>query len=113
MFDLPPLQGAPLWGRLPGLKPWAESYSHLRGKDHPKSAIPGTSYLATINLSLRDKSHSPIEMPRISRSDLLQMSKLQGTSCLATIVRSLRDKNHVPIEAPRIILALMGVANVG
>jgi hypothetical protein len=24
-FDLPPLQGASLWGRFPGLKPWAES----------------------------------------------------------------------------------------
>ncbi len=27
---------------------------------------PGTSWLATISLSLRDKSHSPIEAPRIS-----------------------------------------------
>jgi hypothetical protein len=26
-FDLPPLQGASLGGRFPGLKPWAESYS--------------------------------------------------------------------------------------
>jgi hypothetical protein len=25
--------------------------------------IPGTSYLATVVLSLRDKSHSPIEAP--------------------------------------------------
>jgi hypothetical protein len=28
-------------------------------------AVPGTSCLATISLSLRDKSHSPIEGPRI------------------------------------------------
>jgi hypothetical protein len=36
-FDLPPLQGASLGGRFPGLKPWVESYSPfgaeaLRGK---------------------------------------------------------------------------------
>jgi hypothetical protein len=30
-FDLPPLQGASLGGRFPGLKPWAESYSPWRG----------------------------------------------------------------------------------
>jgi hypothetical protein len=29
---------------------------------------PGTSCLATISLSLRDKSHSPIEAPRIKLS---------------------------------------------
>jgi hypothetical protein len=28
-------------------------------------AVPGTSCQATITLSLRDKSHSPIEEPRI------------------------------------------------
>ena len=29
--DLPPLQGASLGGRFPGLKPWAEYYSPLWG----------------------------------------------------------------------------------
>jgi hypothetical protein len=31
-FDLPPLQGASLGGRFPGLKPWAESYSSFGAK---------------------------------------------------------------------------------
>jgi hypothetical protein len=33
-FDLPPLQGASLRDRFPGLKPWAEPCSHLRGINH-------------------------------------------------------------------------------
>src|SRR5580693_2344836 len=49
--------------------------------------IPGTSCLATIVLSLRDKSHSPI-------------------------VLSLRDKSHSPIEAPHNYLSAYG-ANPG
>jgi hypothetical protein len=31
-FDLPPLQGASLWGRFPGLKPWAEPSSPFGAK---------------------------------------------------------------------------------
>jgi hypothetical protein len=31
-FDLPPLQGASLGGRFPGLKPWAESSSPFGAK---------------------------------------------------------------------------------
>ncbi len=31
-FDLPPLQGASLRGQVPGLKPWAESYSPFGAK---------------------------------------------------------------------------------
>ena len=51
---------------------------------------PGTSCLATIKLSLRDKTYP-------------------GTSCLATIKLSLRDKSHSPIEAPHNYLSAYGV----
>src|ERR1700730_4477318 len=44
-----------------------------------KDAVPGTSCLATIMLSLRDKSHSPIEGPRIKLA--LMGLKPQASEC--------------------------------
>jgi hypothetical protein len=59
---------------------------------------PGTSCLATISLSLRDKTIS------VSLRDKTISVSLRDK----TISVSLRDKSHPPIEAPRIKLALMG-----
>src|SRR5580700_7627083 len=67
---------------------------------------PGTSCLATISLSLRDKSHSPIEAPHIYLSaygvNPEQPFGPPGTSCLATIVLSLRDLEfgHFLVRVP-------------
>ena len=91
--------------------------------------VPGTSCQATIAPSLRDKSHSPIERPRIKLALLglkpraetcrplvgaishlipCKCPNCRGTSCLATIVLSLRDKSHSPIEAPDNYLSAYG-----
>jgi hypothetical protein len=70
VFDLPLLQGASIGDRFPGLKPWAESSKPLRGVQRCREAssrtdgaifllIPGTSCLATIVLTLRDKPICP------------------------------------------------------
>jgi hypothetical protein len=63
---------------FPGLKPWAESFSPFgagplgpmlmtlnkySGDGASLHLYPGTSCLATIGLSLRDKNHSPVEAP--------------------------------------------------
>jgi lysophospholipase L1-like esterase len=56
-FDLPPLQGTSLGGRFPGLKPWAESLSPLRGiawlalntyQDKPWASCPLGAFLLWI-----------------------------------------------------------------
>jgi hypothetical protein len=56
-------------------RPWPTPFALSSGTDNdfdrPSGTgaslyrYPGTSCLATISLSLRDKSHSPIEAPRI------------------------------------------------
>ncbi len=48
-----------LWDHLRPIRPYP------MGRFFRGCAVPGTSCLATISLSLRDKSHSPIEGPRI------------------------------------------------
>ena len=48
-----------LWDHLRPIIPYPT------GRFLSGDAVPGTSCLATIMLSLRDKSHSPIEGPRI------------------------------------------------
>jgi hypothetical protein len=41
-FDLPPLQGASLRGRVPGLKPWAEPSSPF-GAKNPRYLLTNSS----------------------------------------------------------------------
>ena len=64
-----PFRAISLCVSFPGLKPWAVFCSPVGrlelAQENVQNCSPGTSCLATIVLSLRDKNHSTIEAPRI------------------------------------------------
>jgi len=57
---------------------------------------PGTSCLATISLSLRDKSHSPIEAPHNYLSAYGVTPR--GLHCLASYLRSSSSSSFVLVR---------------
>src|SRR5271154_4343582 len=57
---------------------------------------PGTSYLATISLSLRDKSHSPIEAPQNYLSAYASEPGLSAWPRPTMSPRSSRSAFHAP-----------------
>ena len=107
------------WGRFPGLKPRAESYSPFGARPSGPGTTLNPNKLNSLG-ALRHESrvsealHEHIQARAMrtgstvpSGTEPLSIAN-PGTSCLANITLSLRDKRHSSIEAPISILALMG-----